>query len=563
MSKPVATGLISRVEILSRSVRTWVVLCLIWAAIIAWSHRREMDPDGFSYLQMAARAANGDLSALNNSYWSPGYPAMLAVLLAVFRPAPETAFAVAHLLNFFLFIAATAAFVYFLRNWNRIIAGYDWLLIPLGFVLFLKFGIDWMGVHGCTPDLAVGVVVLLAAAIICKLSREPFRLALPLLGFVLASGYYVKSVMFPLSLLCLALLFLFPPSPSVSRISVLLAMLTFAVACAPLITAQSRLAGHFTFSEIGGLAYAWYTNGIKGVHRGGPVDPRAHLVHPPRRLTETPLTLEFATPVQATYPIWYNPVYWSQGIRPSFNLKQQIASTKITLLTYGQMAMEISVLIAAAIVLLAANSEGIWPLDRRSFWIVAWPLSALALYSLVHVEWRFFGAFMIVMWMGILSAGLRSTRIVSRGAIVALIGLTLLLPTTFRLVLASGRTLSNLVHPVPTIDILTARALKNAGLRDGDGIAVIGETFEPYYAWIAKVNVVAQVPDQDELWRLSAADFNAWLATVARSGAKALVAMDRPAYANRVQWQDIPASSEHSSTIGGSAPHQFSIYVLK
>lgn len=42
------------------SVRAWVTLCKVWAAIIVLSHRRELDPDAFSYLQMAARAANGD-----------------------------------------------------------------------------------------------------------------------------------------------------------------------------------------------------------------------------------------------------------------------------------------------------------------------------------------------------------------------------------------------------------------------------------------------------------------------------------------------------------------------
>ena len=62
-----------------------MTLCLAWAAVIAWAHHREMDPDGFSYLQIADQAAHGNIASLINAYWSPGYPAMLAVLLALFR----------------------------------------------------------------------------------------------------------------------------------------------------------------------------------------------------------------------------------------------------------------------------------------------------------------------------------------------------------------------------------------------------------------------------------------------------------------------------------------------
>ena len=546
------------------SVRAWVALCLAWAAIIAFSHRNQMDPDGFSYLQMAARAANGDFPALVNSHWSPGYPALLGVLLAVFRTAaPENAFAVAHFLNYLIFIAATGSFVYFLRGWRGLIRENDSLVVPVGFVLFLKFGVDWLGVHNCTPDLAVGAVVLAAAGILCRLAQEgPPWILMPLLGFVLGIGYYVKAPLLPLSLFLFVLLFLIPPGPRVSRGSVLLAAAAFAIIAAPLVLLQSHRAGHLSFGESGKLAYAWYVNGIHGVHQGEPLDSRVHFLHPPRHLTESPVTLEFATPVQATYPLWFDPYYWAEGSQGKFNLKQQIAALRVALMIYAEMAMGIAVLIAGTILLLATGSGRMWPLGWRSIWVIAWPVSAISLYSLVHTESRFIAGFMIVLWMGLLTTALQRTRIVSTGAIVALMSITLLVPTTFRLILAAGRAVSSLLNPGPTGDSEAARALRTLGLREGDGIAIVGGSFEPYYAWIARVRVVAQTPNQDEVWRLSPSDFRDWLKAVSSSGAKALVTMDRPSYANQIAWQDLPVSSEFSSTIVGAGAHRYSVFLL-
>lgn len=539
-----------------------MTLCLAWAAVIAWAHHREMDPDGFSYLQIADHAAHGDIAALINAYWSPGYPAMLAVLLALFRPARATSFAFAHLLNYILFAVATFAFVFFLRAWSKLIDLSVELLIPCGFIIFLKFGIDWLGIHNCTPDLAVGIVVLLAAGIVCRIAGGASQWKFPtLLGIVLAAGYYIKAVVFPLALLLLIVLFLFPPAPRVSRLAVLFAAAIFAVTSLPLIMLESRVAGRSTFGETGRLNYAWYVNGAAGVQRVA-LDTQVHLVHPLRRIFDNPVTLEFATPIQATYPLWYDPYYWSQGIQASFNIRQQIAAMKITLMAYADMGIDISVLIAAAAVLLATGSGAAW-LGKQSIWLVVWPLGCLAAYSLVHTESRFLGGFMAVLWTATLSAGLRWTRIVSKGAILALIGITLLLPTSFRLALAVGRTIQSVATPGPTSDMVTAQALRSAGLHDGDRIAVVGETFEPYYAWIAKLNVVAQVLDPDELSRLSPADFQNCLAAVERTGAKALVTMDRPPYSSQIRWQDLPVMLERSSTIGGLGPHRFSIYILE
>jgi hypothetical protein len=552
-----------RIQFRPTFVRGWVALCLVWAAIIAFSHRHEMDPDGFTYLQMADRAAHGDLHALVNPLWSSGYPALLAILLAVIRPAPQNAFVVAHVLNYLLFVAATAAFVYFLQGWRRLRPDYDWLVVPTGFVLFLKFSVEWLGLHNCTPDLGLAVVVLAAAGILCRAALDGRAwILMPVLGLTLGLGYYVKAPLFLLSLFLLAVLFILPPSPRMSRFQVLVAVLTFAAVTTPLVLLQSQRSGHLTYSESGPLNYAWHVNGIHGVQRAEPLDPRVHFVHPPRHLTDHPVTLEFATPVQATYPIWFDPAYWAEGVHPAFNLKQQLVAIAVTLTTYLEMAMEIAPVIAAALVLLATGSGPFWPPGRRSLWILLWPLAAIAMYALVHTERRYIAGFAIILFIAVLTAGFERSTIVSKGALIALMSIALLLPPAFRLVLASARSVASLLHPKPSGDVETAKALRADGLKDGDGIALVGPTFEPYYAWIAHLRVVAQTPDQEEVWRLSPTGFREWLRAVARSGAKAIVAVDRPAYANQVAWQDLPVTDEHSSTILEPGPHRYSILLL-
>jgi hypothetical protein len=522
-----------------------------------------MDPDGFTYLQMADRAAHGDLLALVNPLWSSGYPALLAVLLAIFRPAPANAFVLAHLLNYLLFIAATGAFVYFLQGWRKFAPKDECLMVPLGFLLFLKFTVDWLGLHNCTPDLGLGVTVLVAAAILCRLTLggRPWVL-MPLLGFTLGIGYHVKAPLFPLSLFLFALLFLIPPCPAGLRAWVLLAVAVFGITATPLVMLQSHRVGHVSYSESGALNYAWHVNGIHPVQRAEPLDARVHFVHPPRHLTEHPVTFEFGSPIPVTYPIWYDPAYWAEGVHPNFNLSQQIAALKVTLATYLEMAVELAVVIFAAVLLLSTGKGPLWPYGARLLWMIVWPASAVALYALVHTERRYVAAFMILFWLGLLTAGLQRTTIVSKGAIVALMSMTLLFQPALRLALAGGRAASSLLHRQPSGDLETARALESLGLKPGDGIAVVGESFEPYYAWMARLRVVAQTPDESAVWRLSPSEFHEWLHIVQQSGAKAIVALDRPAYANQADWQDEPTTYEHSSTILAPGAHRYSILPL-
>ena len=99
------------------SVRWWWGICLTCAAILAWSTRHTMNPDGLSYLDMASEALDGGPSKLVNGYWSPGYPGMIAGAMWLFRPSSSQEFPLIHFVNFLIFILTLWAFSVFLRYW--------------------------------------------------------------------------------------------------------------------------------------------------------------------------------------------------------------------------------------------------------------------------------------------------------------------------------------------------------------------------------------------------------------------------------------------------------------
>src|ERR1700691_3329696 len=63
------------------------------------------------------------------------------------------------------------------------------------------------------------------------------------------------------------------------------------------------------------LSPAWKPNYIWYVQEHA---ERAELTHPVRKIFDKPEAFEFATPLNATYPPWFDPCYWLQGCKIYF-----------------------------------------------------------------------------------------------------------------------------------------------------------------------------------------------------------------------------------------------------
>jgi hypothetical protein len=542
------------------SLPFWSAVGALGAALMAWDTRHFMNPDGLSYLDMASETLKSGPHNLVNLNWSPLYPFLITVLLFLFHPSPGVEIPLLHLLNWLIFLAAQLCFAFFLRSWYAQEQGSTanerdvvrrGILVAFGFWLFFWAVVQFIPLSLVTPDLCVAAIVFLVGGICGLLSRPTsgwkhyFAL-----GVTLSLGYYAKAAMFPAALLLLLLLFCWPPSASHKRYRVLVAVVAFFVASAPLVTFMSKRVGHLSSGESGSMNYAWWVNKVPpyagwirldmaivdSLYTGKP-GKSTMLTHPPRILMEKPLTLEFGSPVVGTYPLWYDPVYWNEGAKARFNLRQQLVALKENLLKYGHAFMEMSSLCAGAVVLclFGLPKRMLVKLDRKWYWLLIWPVAVGAMYACVHVEYRFLGGFFVLFWLATYGAILGRADRAAEIAALATVLCSLIISTI------GGGALRHFAEHNPPDYLVIAEGLRRLGVNPGDQLATIG-TIDAYYARPAGVRIVAQISDVDEFWGLSAKDFENVKGHLASIGIKALIAKDGPRGFGYGDWQEIPGT---------------------
>jgi hypothetical protein len=539
------------------SIYFWAAVCSIFGAILAWDGRHFMNPDGVSYLDMATEAIKSGPSKLINGYWSPGYPGLMSIALWFFRPSPSQEFATVHLLNFAIFCAVLCAFIFFLRsstpNTNQSsgpAGGVYPAFIAIAFCTFLWFTLDFIGVDLVTPDLLVAGIVFLAAGIGWRISLvESSWQEFAALGLVLAAGYYIKVVMFPLAVVLLGALFLWPLRGGISRRKLLLSFTVFAAVVAPLVTLTSKKVGKLSIGEAGTLNYAWYVNGLQRVGWIGGVGPDGTPEHPPRTIARGPLLLEFASPIGGTYPLWSDPAYWYSGAKISFHLRAQLRAIRRSTADYGRIFLRTLVF--------AAGAFALWMLGRRARpdrarvtatgWQLCWALAALALYSVIHVETRLVAPFLVLFWLAIYRILLSRQSDGRSATAMAAVACAAMVVCTIQLLPAVARTAHDFASARPQDDLRVAARLHGWGIQDDDRVALVGPAFYPYYKFpyylrVARLHIVAQFPDADQFWRLSPEQFNSTAARLAALGVKAVVATDRPSWAIAGEWKDVDVS---------------------
>lgn len=531
----------------------WILVCLAWSAMLAFDDRYVIDPDGVSYLDMAAQALRHGVGSLVNGLWSPGYPAVLAAAIGVFHPAPENVIPLAHFVNWLLFAAATLAFAWVLRGLlPRQEEGTRWrpILVPVSFGIFFWIASQFIDVAIVKPDLLGTVLVLVAGGICLRLrrSRNHWWLCAGL-GLALAGAYYARAALLPLGLALLVILFLFPPTRDRGRVKVLAATAVFLLASAPLIVAMSAYVGHFSTGEAGRLNYLWYVHGLEPVHAGWTGDARFGVpIHGPRLVQADPRLITWkGSPVPGTYPLWYDPWYFHAGASAPFNVKEQLRILGSTLPEYFAGLQEMSALVMAAAALLLFGRSGrkwLQRIPRSQFWMVLWLFAACGLFSLVHVETRYYAAFAILFWVAIFRwcSGLVERRV--EQAILSVAVITLLMPMALSIPAKAAHLAAGLTgrSPQPAYR-LVERRLVQLGLHPGDPIAGIGLTsFYAFGAQTAGLRFIAEAPNREQFWRLTPAQRREVVDTFRALGAKAVLAHEDSPYPQDEGWQVIPDS---------------------
>ena len=452
--------------VVMRRQRFWFWLFASAAGLIqCWSYRFWIEPDGINYLDVANAYLHHDWSAAINSYWSPLYSWLLAVTFYVVRPLGYWESTVLHLLNFVIFLCALRCGEFFISelvNSRTHKSIPEWAIWTVGYSLLLFVSLFMNAAYLDTPDLCTSGLVYVAAALLTRIRSGGATLRVFMIfGAVLGIAYFSKTIMFLVAFAFLA--------AAGRRRGTVLAFACFVAVTLPWITILSRSVGRITYGDAGPANYVGYV-----AYSGTPV-------HPPRIIFTSPEVREFATPIRATYPPWYNAPYWIEGLHPRFEWKVQFRVLVRNAKDYLHILTGQKEFIAGFLLLFLA-----WPKLLPIRWHVLVPaLWGFSLYALVHVESRLVGVFFVLFWM-ILYSGL---RIRSERFLKLVIG-AIALATAFKIVRATvARPLDS-----PHVQWQTAQAIQKMGIEPGSQVAVFGHTTDTdYWAHLLGVRVVADI----------------------------------------------------------------------
>ena len=515
------------------------------------------------YLDMGDAYLRGDWNMAINSYWSPFYSWLLGLAILVLKPLPYWEFSIVHLVNFAIYLCALGCFHFFLRelihyhrermtglSQNGCLSLSEWALIGLGYTLFIWSSLDLITIWVVTPDMCVAAFVYLAAGIILRIRTESAGwLKFVLLGVILGFGYLAKAAMLPL-----AFVFLGVSMFSVAKLRravprVLVALATFLLLGGPFIAALSRAKNRLTFGSSAELNYAWHVNGVtRFVHWQGEPSGSGRPRHPTRRLFDMPEIYEFGSPIGGTYPAWYDPSYWYEGVVLHFDLGEQIRALVANARVYFNVFyhFQSGLIVGFLILCFMGGRRWLCVKDIWENWSLLIPaISALGMYSLVHVELRYIGAFVVLLWMGVFS-GLRLPDSRESRRLTACVSIALLLvmmipisTSTAEKAYAAARDLMR--KQDAHAQWQAADGLNRMGVQPGDSVAFMGDPFDPYWARLARVRIVAEIPEGevDDFWAADQMVKSQVIKTFAGAGAKAIVTTNVPDSASTSGWERI------------------------
>jgi hypothetical protein len=486
-------------------------------------------------------------------------------MMAVVRPGLGVELHAVYALNWLIFLVTTVCFSVLLSTFLRWLRsnlwpdlGYDralcGALVCFAYTFFLLSNMN-QTLWYITPDMLVQGLVYLSAAF-------GLRLFLPgssgrhsrALGLTLGLGYLAKAAMFPAALLLLGILFLRPPKDRLGRRHSLIAMACFWLLAAPLVLSLSQEKHRFTFGDSGKLNYAWFVGGIPSYSgwTGQPAD-YGKPAHGPRSISQSPLMLEFRSPVGGTLPIWYDPSYWWEGLRVPISAQRQLAGLFRPFTQVHSMQTVFLALAAGLAPLCLLNSrvrEVVRQGGIQTWILILWPAATCLMYSLVLFNFRYVVAYLVLICLG--SAALllqpfqgasRTRALLTAAVLLTLVGAVRLRPIVQA---AFGRNDGGLLAREEGRDngpfsLAAAQGLTHFGIRPGDEIAVLGRSLDCYYARVAGVRIVAQIwEDPDDIAALDNPQVRRVLSQLKQIGVKALVSRSKPGFANDDGWSIIP-----------------------
>jgi len=416
----------------------------------------------------------------------------------------------------------------------------EWAFCLLGYSLFLWSSLGIVTVSLIGPDLLVTAFIYLAAGWLLRLRRQTGLISFAAFGMTLGIGYWAKAIMFPISLVFLLVSFIKVPRWKQNLCSVL----AFALVAAPLLIALSVPRGRLTFGDSGKLNYsAFVSPGAQVINWQGIPAASGTPKHPTRRLAVEPPIYEFNGPVPGTYPPSYDPSYWNEGHRPTFNLRSQLG----VIVHHVPPVVELFVvaqpsLTAGFLFLLFWTSAGFVRGLCRQWELLAISLAIVGLYMLVHFESRFAGAFVVLIWLSLFlslrrpvnhdfgstdSPSIDSDKVDSQN----IAGLSIAAVVLVMMLSFASSTAKLIVNGCPESAERQLEMARQLPIPPGTAVAVVGAGNFSYWAHFAELRIVADImaPDEPEFWRLTEKGREQLYTAFRSTGAQAIIAEPPPA----------------------------------
>jgi len=528
----------------------WLV-ALLSGLLQALASRFEIGADSLSYLEIGQAYFRGDWKSALNSYWSPLYSWLIAFPLQLLRIPPYWESTCINLVNFAIYAFALLSLEFLLNSLLRLFALRraaphtntflpPWAFRLIGYSLFLYSSLAWLGADYSSPDLLVAAIVMLDVAVLARIhTGGPATANYAFLGLLLALGYLAKVVLVPLGLV---FLFMSLFAGGFSRRTVprfALAALVFALGSAPFVYALSSAKGRFCYGDSGKHNYTRYIDSANFSNYYQDLDPRAGSpLRPIQKLLADPPVYDIGEPFPASYPPWYDPTYWWQGITPFWSLRSEISTFHQHLhFWYAVLTAQaefvtslFALLLLSRRVLLAARHLG------AEFFLWLPSVAACVGYSLLHVETRFLPGFLIVLWLCLFRAvPVPPQKIYQR--LVACVVLAVVCVVGLRTGVSGVVNFGRALH-VRHTSWEVAQQLRRIGVLPGDRVAAIGFNVDAYWAHLAGVHIVAELTETGAgaYWVSGSEVRSKVFQAFARSGAKAVICNRTPQYGVPSDW---------------------------
>ncbi|MBL0179237.1 MAG: hypothetical protein IPP98_08960 [Gemmatimonadetes bacterium] len=470
-------------------------VCAALCIVLGWTSRTALNPDGVSYLDIAARFSAGDWSGAVQGYWSPLYPLLLAVLGTATGATGTTLLVQVHFLNVGIALGIVALL------WRSARAHGDPIVARALFAAFLLASARTPRLDAVTPDLLlIGAVLVLGGELLRGAGSRWYAL-----GAWFGVIFLTKTSSWPWLLVTAALLAI-AGDRAMRRTLVRAGGVALAV-MALWVVPLSLKSGRPTLGSAGAFNACWYLERCDS--RTPDEHSGAHARYGGLRLADGELvTVADFSNTQWTYAPWSDPTAWQAEVRSInrapldlFDLVGYWSRQGWAVVSLWTPQLLLFVLLPVAILswrrgLLATG----WREQRMAVLLVLLGLAGIAQFIVVHAEPRLIAPFVLLASIGCLwwwrPPGMAASGQGFRSEVVLVLGWVGLVSALLRGAIYVPELMTRTKEDTARFERLRQAGVDAVpGGLAGRAIVVVGPAIPVVSdAWLFGARIVAQIP---------------------------------------------------------------------